>query len=171
MAQGEDLQTAVGNAKKDLFGDVSVYKGGAGVHAELTVPSDTDTNALTRGLDRAKSDFALALTDQRDRLARSSKAKPSDGSKAIFDAVSSNRMNDVIQNGVFVPVGNGIGLRDPYTGQFVTDVDGKTPLTVPLDDILKMGKEATRSEGQFDKSKARAAYGTGMSLIEGYSGQ
>lgn len=173
IAQGEDLQTAVDNAKKDLFGDVSVYDGGSGVNAEIAVPNDTDMSALTRGLNQVKSDFALALADQRDRLARGGNIKASDGSKAVFDATVQNRMNDVINNGVFVSVGNGIGLRDPYTGQFVTDVDGKTPLSIPLNDILERGKavSASRGEGQFDKAKAGAAYKAGMGQIEGWTGQ
>ncbi|MGN6773250.1 MAG: hypothetical protein ACTHJQ_25900 [Rhizobiaceae bacterium] len=274
MAQGEDLQTAVDNAKKDLFGDVSIYDGGSGVNAELAVPSDTDTNVLTRGLNQAKSDFALALTDQRDRLAGQMKAsaapaghfsglleggnidlaarpvvknadgsistvrsmsfeedgkevlvptvspdgkilsdqdaidlyhrtgqflgkfdtadnadtyaqalhqaqarfyanRTSNGGKAVLDAATQNRMNDVIHNGIFVSVRNGIGLRDPYTGQFVTDVDGKTPLSIPLDEILKMGKAApaSRGEGEFDRTKASGVYKTGMNQIEGWTGQ
>jgi hypothetical protein len=114
--------------------------------------------------------YAQALHESQARYYAN---RASNGDKAILDATTQNRMNDVIHNGIFVSVGNGIGLRDPYTGQFVTDVDGKTPLTIPLDEILKMGKAtpSSRGEGEFDRTKANGAYKAGMSLIEGYSGQ
>lgn len=174
ISQGESLQTAVNNAKRDLFGDVKVYNGAFygrayddenPVHGELVIPAGTNMSTLTQGLQRVKSDFALALADQRDRVAGRTNTKASDGTKAIFDATTHNRMNDIINNGVFVRVGYGIGLRDPYTGSFVTDVDGKTPLSISLVDILKLGEGAT----PFDKSKAKAVYGAGMRQIEGWA--
>lgn len=142
MARGEDLDTAVAGAKEDLFGDVTVYDGSGDINAEMTVPADTDTDVLTNGLRAAKEDFALALVDQRDRLLTRGGGEAADGTKAILDATTQNRMNDVLTYGEFVQIGDGVGLRDPYTGGFVTDVDGVTPLTIPLDTILEKGKAA-----------------------------
>jgi hypothetical protein len=48
-------------------------------------------------------------------------------------------MDDILENGVFVPAGNGVGLRDPYTGAFVTGSNGQ-PLTLSIDKVLDMGR-------------------------------
>lgn len=138
VAQGEDVQTATDNASKDLFGDVSVYTGSGSVNANLPVPKDTDTSKLTSGLTSARTAFKAALEGQRDAILGNAKA--TGGGKAILENTTQNRIDDILDNGIFVPVGNGVGLRDPYTGQFVPGADGKTPLSLPLDQIMKMGE-------------------------------
>lgn len=140
VSQGEDLQTAVDGAKKDLFGDVKVYNGEGGVTANLPVPTDTDTSMLTAGLDSAKTSFKAALDLQRERILSGSKIPAGDGTRAVLDATTQNRMNDILENGVYVQTGSGVGLRDPYTGQFVPGADGVTPLSIPLDKVLDMGR-------------------------------
>jgi len=240
LAQGQDLQSAVSGASKDLFGDRTVYKGSRGINANLPVPTGTDTDALGAGLDASKESFRQALTsqaaratgqptdkfiagrapeglaekgnidltarpvvknddgsistvrsmsfnedgveiliptvspdgkilsdddaiklyeetgrhlgkfrtaaqadayaealhNQQDRMySGGSSVKASDGSRAILDATVSNRINDIMDNGVFVPVGDGVGFRDPYTGSLVVDDKG-APIAIPLSRIL-----------------------------------
>lgn len=142
ISQGQDLETAVSGASKDLFGDVKVYDGSYGVNANLPVPSDTDDDALYNGLNSAKTSFKAALELQRQRILDGSKAAVPDGGKAILDTTTLNSVDDILETGVFVSTGNGIGLRDPYTGVFIPGADGVTPLSIPLQTILDMGKSA-----------------------------
>ncbi len=140
ISQGQDLQSAVAGASKDLFGDNKVYNGSGSVSANLPVPSDTDTSLLTAGLEAAKTSFKAALDMNREQIMAASKAAINDGSRAILTASMQNSNDDILNNGVYVPVGNGIGLRDPYTGKFVLGADGVTPLSLPLDKVLDMGR-------------------------------
>ena len=240
ISQGQDLQSAVAGASKDLFGDNKVYNGSGGITANLPVPSDTDTSLLTAGLSASKTSFKAALDQQKERILTGTKpaagptgnfdgmvskgnidlaARPvvknddgtistvrsmsfnedgkeilvptvspdgkilsdqeaidlyhqtgqnlgvfknsdaadayatalhdaqakfyanpsSDGTRAVLDATVQNRMDDILENGVFVPAGNGVGLRDPYTGAFVTGSNGQ-PLTLSIDKVLDMGR-------------------------------
>jgi muramidase (phage lysozyme) len=145
ISQGQDLNAAVAGSSKDLFGDKKVYDGAVSVHANLPVPSDTDENMLTNGLDAAKTSFKAALDMQRDRILTGSKAEVSDGGKAIIDQSTQNSNDDILENGVYVLTGDGVGLRDPYTGQFVPGPDGVTPLSLPLQAILDMGANRPQS--------------------------
>ena len=237
MSRGEDMQTAIDGAKKDLFGDKVVFSGNGTVHADLAVNSDVDQTALSNGLAASKESFRQALTAQRDRvlgvpsdkfmaqpnpagllergnidLTARPQVKNEDGSvstvrsmsfneddteilvptvsddgrilsdqeaidlyhqtgkflgkfkspgeadayaealhnqqdaeyvtapgqRAILGTATENRINDILSNGVFVQTGNGIGLRDPYTGQFVADSTGR-PLTIPMEEVLRKG--------------------------------
>lgn len=139
LSQGQDLEGAVSGASKDLFGDKKVYDGSWSVHANLPVPSDTDENTLTSGLEAARTSFKASLEMQRDKILSGTKPDVADGGKAIIDTATQNRVDDILENGVFVVTGDGVGLRDPYTGQFVPGADGVTPLSLPLQAILDMG--------------------------------
>jgi soluble lytic murein transglycosylase-like protein len=139
ISQGQDLQSAVAGASKDLFGDNKVYNGSGGITANLPVPSGTDTSLLTAGLSASKTSFKAALDQQRERIVAGSTSTLADGGRAVLDATVQNRMDDILENGVFVPAGNGVGLRDPYTGAFVTGSNGQ-PLTLSIDKVLDMGR-------------------------------
>jgi hypothetical protein len=140
MSRGEDMQTAIDGAKKDLFGDKVVFEGMGDVNADLAVPSDVDQGALNNGLAASREIFRQALVAQRDRIIGGQDAPAADGQKAILDATTENSINDIMANGVFVAIGNRVGLRDPYTGEFVEGGDGN-PLTLSMDDILSRGPE------------------------------
>ncbi|MGQ4813029.1 hypothetical protein GOZ96_04710 [Agrobacterium vitis] len=147
IAQGQDLQSAIDGAKKDLFGDVQVYKGSSAIYssaddvvnASLTVPANVDTAILTEGLKASKTAFKAALEGQREGLL--AKVEQTGAQKAVIDTTTQNRIDDILESGVFVSVGNGVGLRDPYTGQFVVGQDGKTPMSFPIEQILGMAKK------------------------------
>lgn len=137
ISRGEDMQTAIDGAKKDLFGEKVVFGGFSGVNADIAIEPDVDQGALNSGLNASKDVFREALAAQRERVASGANAPVADGQKAILDAVTENRVNDIISNGVFVQTGGGIGLRDPYTGQFVAGPDGK-PLTLSMEEVMSM---------------------------------
>ncbi|MEN3145686.1 transglycosylase SLT domain-containing protein [Neorhizobium sp. IRAMC:178] len=137
ISRGEDMQTAVDGAKKDLFGDKVVFDGFSGVNADIAVDPDVDQAALNSGLNASKDVFREALATQRDRIVSGTNAPAADGQKAILDTATENRINDIVSNGVFVQTGGGIGLRDPYTGQFVAGPDGK-PLTLSMEEVISL---------------------------------
>jgi hypothetical protein len=138
VSQGQDVETAVEGAKKDLFGDMTVFSGSGNVTANLPVPKDIDQQKLADGLEASKASFKAAIEARRSAVMDGANSKVADGSKAVIDAATTNRAADIVDSGIFVPVGNGIGMRDPYTGAFVSGPDGN-PLTLPLDRILQMG--------------------------------
>ena len=140
ISRGEDMQTAIDGAKKDLFGDKVVFEGMGDVSADLAIPADVDQGALNNGLAASREVFRQALTAQRDRILGAQDFPTEDGQKAIIGATTENRINDIMANGVFVMTGNGIGLRDPFTGQFVAGENGQ-PLTLSMDDILSRAPE------------------------------
>lgn len=140
MSRGEDMQTAIDGTKKDLFGDKVVFDGMGDVNADLAVPADMDQGALNNGLAASREIFRQALVSQRERIIGAQDVPVADGQKAIIDAATENRVNDIMANGVFVVSGNGVGLRDPYTGQFVSNADGQ-PLTLSFDEILAKAPE------------------------------
>jgi hypothetical protein len=111
------------------------------------VPTDTDESTLYSGLNSAKTSFKAALDLQRDRIIEGSKADMADGGKAIIDQTTQNRVDDILETGVFAVSGDGIGLRDPYTGQFVPGADGVTPLSIPLQTIIDMGANVSQNSG------------------------
>lgn len=141
MSRGEDMQTAIDGAKKDLFGDKVVFTGDSsnGVTADLAIPPDMDQDLLGRGLAASKEVFKQALMAQRDKVLNGQGAPAAGGQRAIVETATENRVNDILSNGVFVSTGNGVGLRDPYTGSFVAGSDGK-PLTFPINNVLEVGK-------------------------------
>ncbi|NSY17267.1 hypothetical protein [Neorhizobium sp. AL 9.2.2] len=138
VSQGQDVDTAVEGAKKDLFGDMTVFSGSGSVTANLPIPKDIDQQKLADGLEASKASFKAAIEARRSAVMDGANSKVADGSKAVIDAATTNRAADIVDSGIFVPVGNGIGMRDPYTGAFVSGPDGN-PLTLPLDRILQMG--------------------------------
>jgi hypothetical protein len=164
VSQGQDLQTAVDGASKDLFGDMKVYDGSYGVNANLPVPTDTDEATLYSGLNSAKTSFKAALDLQRERIIEGSAAEVADGGKAIIDQTTQNRVDDILENGVFVVSGDGVGLRDPYTGQFVPGPDGKTPLSIPLQTILDLGAQVSANTG--GSSQGGPIGGSGPLIID-----
>jgi hypothetical protein len=140
MARGEDMQAAIDGAKKDLFGNTVVFDGMGDVNADLAIPSDMDQGALNNGLAASREIFRQALVSQRERILGAQDVPTADGQKAILDAATENSVNDIISNGVFVAVGNDIGLRDPYTGEFVGGEDGR-PMTLSYDEVLSKAPE------------------------------
>lgn len=134
LSRGDDMDTAVAGAKKDLFGDKVVFEGDSAVNADLAISADVDQSALADGLARSKDVFKQALNAQRDQIL-SGAGSAEGGQRAILTTTTENRINDIINEGVFVQTGNGIGLRDPYTGQFVSGADGK-PLSIPMETVL-----------------------------------
>lgn len=147
LSQGEDLETAVAGASKDLFGDRKVFDGSGSVNANLPVPRNTDEDVLATGLEAAKTSFKAALELQRDRILGATAKEIDAGGKAVVDTATQNRLDDILENGVFVLSGDGVGLRDPYTGQFVPGSDGVTPLSLPLQTILDLGAQGGGSGG------------------------
>lgn len=261
LAQGQDLESAVSGASKDLFGDKTVYTGSGNVNANLPVPTGTDADILGAGLEISKESIRQSLTAQAARatgqpvdkfLATPAPAglaekgnidltarpvvknddgsistvrsmsfnedgveiliptvspdgkilsdddaiklyeqtgqhlgkfqtaqqadayaeelhkqqermypggvsfKASDGSKAVLDATVSNRINDILENGVFVPVGEGVGFRDPYTGTLVVDDKGN-PISIPLARVIESGKPQVPADEPVEATPAQPA--------------
>lgn len=256
VSQGQDVDTAVEGAKKDLFGDMTVFSGSGSVNANLPVPKDVDQDRLAGGLEASKASFKAAIEARRQQvlgapadpfmaqaapvglvekgnidLTKRPQVKNADGSvstvrsmsfeedgreilvptvspdgrllsddeainlyrqtgqhlgmfktgkeadayaealhqqqereyvaspsqRAIIDTATTNRATDIVDSGVFVPVGNGIGMRDPYTGSFVSGSDGN-PLVLPLDRIMQMGVDVQSNaanrgiSGRYDRA-------------------
>jgi muramidase (phage lysozyme) len=102
--------------------------------------------------------YATALHDAQAKYYDPARAS----TKAILDTTTQNRVDDILENGVYVVTGDGVGLRDPYTGQFVPGADGVTPLSLPLQAILDMG--ANRPQPQ--SNEASQNYLSGQSNTE-----
>ena len=164
MTRGESLNDAVEGAKKDMFGDVKTFTGDRRINAELVLPQDADTNQISLGLQQAKPQFRAALEDQKRRIMEQSTMDNAQGDKSVVERAANNRISDIMNNGIFVETDSGIGMRDPYTGQFVTDADGN-PVTVSMGSLMEAEQAMTTQE------KARAARSRRLSDMQTMAGE
>lgn len=118
MRRGEDLESAVTNAAKDLFGDLQVVNES---NAQILLPKDADVDATLAGLESL-------IPTVRDTLQKAAALQgpipASDGGKAIIEAATANRIEDIMANGYFRNAGAGFVFIDPYTGDAVADEMG-----------------------------------------------
>src|SRR5690606_12345036 len=67
-------------------------------------------------------------------------APTADSTKAVLEATTENRIDNILVNGVIRNINGGYGLMDPYTGAFVAGADGQ-PIVLSLDNVLARGAE------------------------------
>lgn len=133
MRRGEDLEAAVQGAAKDLFGDVQVVNES---NAQIILPAGADADAVLSGLESILPDVRSAVTDA---LTLQGPVPVSDGTKAIMDATTANRVEDILATGYFRNAEGGYVYIDPYTGAAIPDAAGnpmifKIPATTaPVD--------------------------------------
>jgi muramidase (phage lysozyme)/LysM repeat protein len=132
MVGGEDMDTAIEGTKKDLFGPIKVVDGG-GVLA--TVGEAVDQRQFEAGAEALRPQIETAL-----RSAYRADPSITGSAKAIVDATTENRINDILAQGVFRNVAGGYGFLDPYTNKFVQGADGK-PVVFTLDQVMAAGVE------------------------------
>lgn len=119
MRRGEDLEAAVQGAAKDLFGDVQVVNES---NAQIILPAGADADAVLSGLESILPDVRSAVTDA---LTLQGPVPVSDGTKAIMDATTANRVEDILATGYFRNAEGGYVYIDPYTGAAIPDASGK----------------------------------------------
>lgn len=134
MRRGENLEAAIEGASKDLFGDVQVVNES---NARIILPKDADADAVLAGLDRRLPDVRAALETA---LTLQGPVPAADGTKAIIEAASANRIDDILANGYFRNTAGGYVYIDPYTGGAVADESGNSIVwTLPDDATASVG--------------------------------
>lgn len=118
MRRGESLDAAVQGAAKDLFGDVQVVNES---NAQIILPKDADAAAVLSGLESILPDVRRAVADA---LTLQGPVPTSDGTKAIMDATTANRIEDILATGYFRNAEGGYVYIDPYTGGAIPDANG-----------------------------------------------
>ena len=118
MRRGEDLDAAVQGAAKDLFGDVQVVNES---NAQIILPKDADADAVMAGLESILPDVRAAVSAA---LTLQGPVPTSDGTKAIMDATTANRIDDILATGYFRNAEGGYVYIDPYTGGAIPDSNG-----------------------------------------------
>lgn len=118
MRRGETLDDAVQGAAKDLFGDVQVVNES---NAQIILPKDADAAAVLSGLESILPDVRRAVADA---LTLQGPVPTSDGTKAIMDATTANRIEDILATGYFRNAEGGYVYIDPYTGGAIPDANG-----------------------------------------------
>lgn len=133
MRRGEELEAAVQGAAEDLFGKVQVVNES---NAQIILPAGADADAVLSGLESILPDVRSAVTDA---LTLQGPVPTSDGTKAIMDATTANRVEDILATGYFRNAEGGYVYIDPYTGAAIPDAAGnpmifKIPATAaPVD--------------------------------------
>lgn len=133
MRRGEELSDAVQGAAEDLFGKVQVVNES---NAQIILPAGADADAVLSGLESILPDVRRAVTDA---LTLQGPVPTSDGTKAIMDATTANRVEDILATGYFRNAEGGYVYIDPYTGAAIPDASGnpmifKIPATAaPVD--------------------------------------
>lgn len=122
LRNGEDLDTAVKGAAKDLFGDVQVVDGGGRVNAQILLPASEDADAVVDGLSALEPELRKAVSVE---VPAGIPAK--DGSKAIVDAATSAYVDNVLAEGFWRNSGDGFVFIDPFVGKAISGPDG-TPI-------------------------------------------
>ncbi len=113
---GEDLESAVAGAAKDLFGDVKTVNE---TNAQILLPSAADPQPVLDGL-------TSVMPQVRSTMERNMAAPDAKGSdKAVMGAVTSNYVDRVMAEGYFRNSGNGFVFIDPFVGAAVSDENGK----------------------------------------------
>lgn len=133
LRRGEDLQSAIDGASRDLFGDVEVLKGDGRAAAELIVPRGTDGDLMLNGLGK--------LLPRVDEALRSRLTVPADiagEGKAVTQAVMDNYASRVMAEGYFRNNGDGYSFFDPFVGAPVAGPDGN-PLIFTPEEVEQAG--------------------------------
>lgn len=118
MRRGEELEAAVQGAAKDLFGDVQVVNES---NAQIILPAGADADAVLSGLESILPDVRNAVAEA---LTLQGPVPASDGTKAIMDATTANRIDDILATGYFRNAEGGYVYIDPYTGGAIPDANG-----------------------------------------------
>jgi hypothetical protein len=108
----------VQGAAKDLFGDVQVVNES---NAQIILPKDADADAVMAGLESILPDVRAAVSAA---LTLQGPVPTSDGTKAIMDATTANRIDDILATGYFRNAEGGYVYIDPYTGGAIPDANG-----------------------------------------------
>jgi hypothetical protein len=149
MRRGESMEDAVQGAAKDLFGDVQVVNQS---NAQILLPKDADVNAVLSGLESRLPDVRSALQKS---MTLQGPVPASDGTKAIMDAATANRIEDIIASGYFRSTSGGFVYIDPYTGGAVADETGKPIIwTLPAavaEPVVEGVAPATPEQSGFSK--------------------
>lgn len=141
MRRGEDMDSAVEAAAKDLFGDLQVVNES---NAQILLPKDADVDATLAGLESLMPDVRGAL---RQAAALPGPVPASDGTRAIIDATTANRIEDIMANGYFRNSGEGFVFIDPYAGEAVADEAGE-PVVFTLPAATAPVQSRPRAERQ-----------------------
>jgi len=139
MRRGEELEAAVQGAAKDLFGDVQVVNES---NAQIILPKDADADAVMAGLESILPDVRNAVAEA---LTLQGPVPTSDGTKAIMDATTANRIDDILATGYFRNAEGGYVYIDPYTGGAIPDANGD-----PV--IFKIPASAAPDQSGFSKT-------------------
>lgn len=149
LRNGMSLGDAVDATARNMWGDVSVYKGGYGVAAEAVVPRGTDAFTLSKGLQKASADVFRPAIEAQAR-AEVERIDPKDaGTRSVADLVLKRAVDAKLDASTFRTYAPGrLGLVDDMTGRYIAGADGK-PITVSIDDLLASGKMSgeTRAVG------------------------
>lgn len=134
LRNGGDVNKAVTQAKKDIYGPVQVV---ADSRISATIPEKGDAFTFRRGIGAARPAFKAAL----DTYVPTTKpAGVSDDQFRIMQADAKRYVDTIYSNGVIRNVDGGYAMVNPETGQAVTDRGGRK-IILSYDDILaKAGK-------------------------------
>lgn len=136
---GLALTDAIDATARDMWGDVTVYRGGFGVSAQAVVPTGTNGAHLSAGLRKATDDvFRPAVEAQAQ--AELGRIDPKDaGAKSVAGIILKRAVDAKLDATTFRTYAPGrIGMVDDMTGRWIAGADGR-PVTVGIDDMAKAG--------------------------------
>ncbi len=138
LAAGRDIDQAVANATRDLYGDVAVYEGNGAI---IAVPADAQLEDFEAGLEPAREIF-------RDAVESLVPAPGATDAERIAAADARELADMILDEGQLRNYGNGYALFDPTTRAYVAGPDGE-PLVITYEQIVAAAAIAKATERQF----------------------
>lgn len=131
MGNGEDMETAINNVSKDLYGDLKIVTGNPAVNAQILIPSDQDETPVLNGLAKRMPDVEKHVADTIAKVPVN--LEEGMGNEAVMKAVRENYAKNVAAQGYFKSAVGGYVFIDPFRGAALSDDKGKPIIYTPAE--------------------------------------
>lgn len=135
MRNGGNLNKAVEQASKDIYGNVKVVSDWTGLTA--SIPKEVDDAAFRKGADALRPEFRRALESYMPAEAPGLDAAGKERFR-IQQRDAKTYVDQIMAKGAIRNVDGGYGLVNPETGEAVTDRSGRK-VVFPIDRVLAAG--------------------------------
>lgn len=155
IRNGETIEQAIAGVQADLFGDVVPMQGN---NWSVLLEKDVDQAGAARGFEallptvRQAVEAIATLPPDLD---------PSNGANAVISSVAKNQVEAVMANGYFRNAGDGFAFIDPFTGEAVSDSQGR-PIIFGIEQVMGASSSAPDPASIQDEYQRQLEQGAGL---------